>query len=84
VRVTFDRHVRTSTVSKVDFSLDLHHAVVPFGDKVILELKFTDRFPRWFQDIVRTFDLRNESAAKYAAGLAILRHDEPAITGALE
>lgn len=84
VRVTFDRHVRTSTVSKVDFSLDLHHEVMPFGDKVILELKFTDRFPRWFQDIVRTFDLRNESAAKYAAGLAILRHDEPAITGALE
>lgn len=84
VRVTFDRHVRTSTVHNVDFSHELHDWVRPFGDKVILELKFTDRFPRWFQDIVRTFDLRNESAAKYAAGLAILRRDEPAITGALE
>jgi hypothetical protein len=84
VRVTLDRHVNTSLVNHVDFSLNLKCEIMPFGDRVILELKFTDRFPRWFQDIVRTFDLRNESAAKYAAGLAILRHDEPAITGALE
>lgn len=84
IRVTFDRHVKTSQVSRVDFALNQHDPVMPFGEHVILELKFTDRFPRWFQDIVRTFDLRNESAAKYAAGLAILRRDEPAITGALE
>lgn len=84
IRVTFDRLVKTSQVNRVDFALDQSNAVKPFGDKVILELKFTDRFPRWFQDIVRTYDLRNESAAKYAAGLAILRRDEPAITGALE
>ena len=32
---------------------------------MILELKFTNRFPRWMHDLVRTFELRRQSVPKY-------------------
>ena len=35
------------------------------GAEVILELKFTDRFPSFYQQVVQTFNLRRCSAAKY-------------------
>ena len=41
-----------------------------FGKLVILELKFTGRFPDWFKDLVRVFGLRQGSASKYADGIA--------------
>jgi hypothetical protein len=37
---------------------------------VILELKFSGRFPDWFKDLVRVFGLRQGSASKYADGIA--------------
>jgi hypothetical protein len=40
-----------------------------FGPTVILELKFTDRFPHWFNDLVQTFDCFLTGAAKYAGGI---------------
>jgi hypothetical protein len=40
-----------------------------FGKKVILELKFTNRFPNWFMDLVQIFGLRAGSAAKYVDGI---------------
>jgi len=43
---------------------------------VILELKFTGRFPDWFKEMVRIFNLRQGSASKYADGIA--RRGEPA------
>jgi len=43
-----------------------------FGDVVILELKFTTRFPGWFADLVRTFNLMQYSASKYAEGVLIM------------
>jgi hypothetical protein len=42
-----------------------------FGDGVILELKFTGRFPDWFAEMVRVFGLRQGSASKYADGIAV-------------
>jgi hypothetical protein len=36
---------------------------------VILELKFTDRFPDWFQRLIQRFDLMQCGAAKYCEGL---------------
>ena len=35
----------------------------------IAELKFTDRFPGWFNDLVQTFDCVLTGAAKYAGGI---------------
>ena len=38
----------------------------------MLELKFTDRFPLWFNELVRGFGLRQCGAAKYADGVTLL------------
>jgi len=37
---------------------------------VILELKFTNRFPVWFEDLVRSCNLVLTGAAKYVEGVA--------------
>ena len=40
-----------------------------FGKTVILELKFTARYPKWFRDLVETFDCVQMGAAKYSEGI---------------
>ena len=39
---------------------------------MVLELKFTNRFPDWFKDLVRVFGLTQCGAAKYAEGVELL------------
>lgn len=70
VRVTFDRSVRTEPRHDINFSTDMKAPSLPFGDRVILELKFTDRFPNWLRELVERFGLMQCGAAKYAEGLA--------------
>ena len=70
VRVTLDRAVRTETRASVTFGTQMGHPAGPFGDRVILELKFTDRFPEWCRHLVQRFGLMQCSAAKYCEGLA--------------
>jgi hypothetical protein len=43
-----------------------------FGDNVVLELKFTNRFPDWFRELVRIFGLVQCGAAKYVDGVTVL------------
>ncbi len=38
-------------------------------DGVILEIKFTERFPWWIQELVRAFGLRQQSVPKYVLSL---------------
>jgi SPX domain protein involved in polyphosphate accumulation len=76
VRVTFDRDVRIAPRRACDFSLEMNRFVRPFGDLVILELKFTNRFPNWFNDMVQTLGLDRGAAAKYCEGVAGLWHPE--------
>jgi hypothetical protein len=52
--------------------------VQPFGGLVILELKFTDRFPGWFSDMVQQFGLTRGASAKYCEDIASLLHPEHA------
>jgi hypothetical protein len=72
VRVTFDRHVRA--VLRLDGALAtrMEAPLVCTGqgpeDVVILELKFTHRFPNWYRELVRTFDLMQTASAKYLEG----------------
>jgi hypothetical protein len=49
--------------------------VKPFDGQVILELKFTGRFPGWFRELVEALGLYRTSAAKYAAGIELLGED---------
>ena len=67
VRLTFDRNV---TSGRFDYNLRvnrLEDRYQPRLNNVILELKFTDRFPAWMQDLVRVFNLQRSPMAKYVA-----------------
>jgi len=44
--------------------------VFPFGKQLILELKFTDRFPDWFAHLVRHFNLTQTGVPKYCGSVA--------------
>lgn len=65
VRVTFDRQVRGEAEPTIRFRTDMMQPVEPFGKEVILEIKFTDRFPNWLREMVEAFDLERCGAAKY-------------------
>lgn len=70
VRVTMDRQVRDDPEPTARLSTQMKNPVLVFGDSVILEIKFTGRFPLWLADMVRAFNLRPCSAAKYVDGIA--------------
>jgi hypothetical protein len=70
VRVTFDRNVLISPEFTSRFTAEMDAPTSVFGPVVILELKFTGRFPDWFAEMVRIFGLRQASASKYADGVA--------------
>jgi hypothetical protein len=75
IRVTMDRNVYCSPEFTASLRTDLQNPVKPFGNNVILELKFTARFPNWFREMIETFDLVRGAAAKYADGVAMLGVD---------
>lgn len=52
------------------FTAEMDQPTCVFGALVILELKFSGRFPDWFKELVRVFGLRQGSASKYADGIA--------------
>ena len=70
VRATLDRRVGAEPAPLARFSTRMKKPVFPFGRTVILELKFTDRFPRWFQELVERFNLMQCGAAKYCMGVS--------------
>ncbi len=72
VRVTMDRKVRSCPEPTARLVAEMDDPVFVFGDMVVLELKFTGRFPDWFADLVRVFGLRQTSAAKYVDGVELM------------
>lgn len=76
-RVTFDRQVVTEAIPPrpIEFRTFTDNHISVFGSEVILELKFTNRFPAWFKDVVQAYGLRQESAAKYVDGLIQLHQN---------
>jgi hypothetical protein len=77
IRVTFDRHVRVATRFDQQLTTQMKKPFVCTGtgenpeDVVILELKYSGRFPNWFQELVETFNLMQGGAAKYAEGTTL-------------
>lgn len=69
VRVTLDRDVLCEPDPMGKLSTEMVNPVRPFGNEVILELKFTSRFPNWFKELVNAFGLTTCGAAKYAEGI---------------
>lgn len=72
VRVTFDRDVFIVPQREPIISTQIENPVIPWGKQVILELKFTGRFPNWFFEMVRLFGVMQCGVAKYAEGVATL------------
>jgi hypothetical protein len=69
VRVTLDRGVRSERRRFFSLDPEMQAPTRVFGNRVVLELKFTDRFPRWLNELVQVFGIRQGSAAKYVEGV---------------
>jgi len=65
VRVTIDRKVFGEANLDCSITTDMHVPSLSFPGQVILELKFTNRFPDWFRELVRVFGVMQCGAAKY-------------------
>jgi hypothetical protein len=64
-RVTLDRQLRAGRFSGT-FGLGSSNDWQPAPvDGVVLEFKFTDRFPRWMHDLAQQFNLQKISVPKY-------------------
>jgi len=75
VRVTMDREVLAESDLTARLETRMHDPALLFRNNVILELKFTNRFPDWFRDLVRVFGVMQCGAAKYADGVVALGED---------
>ena len=73
VRITLDRNVRNSLVHHNKFNNQQTAHYPTFGNIVILELKFTNRFPDWLNELTQRFHLRRESASKYVDSIEFHR-----------
>jgi SPX domain protein involved in polyphosphate accumulation len=75
VRVTLDREVRNEIDISTRLRTDMAQPVTVFDD-VVLELKFTARYPNWFKELVRVFGLMQCGAAKYVDGITRLGQEK--------
>jgi hypothetical protein len=71
-RVTMDRAVRSEPQFSGRLSTHMRDPNLIWPGVVVLELKFTDRFPLWFREMVEALELTHCSAAKYVAGIELL------------
>jgi hypothetical protein len=73
-RVTMDRQIQFSyNPATATLSTKMRNPTRVFENKVVLELKFTGRFPDWFRELVQCFNLWQCPAAKYADGITLLK-----------
>ena len=72
VRITIDRRVRCEPEPTAQLTTRMQDAVDVFGDYLVLELKFTNRYPDWFRELVRVFHLVQCGAAKYVDGATLV------------
>jgi SPX domain protein involved in polyphosphate accumulation len=71
-RLTMDREVRSEPELTARLSTQMKNPILVWNKDVVLELKFTNRFPDWFRQLVQVFGLRQCGAAKYVDGVALL------------
>jgi hypothetical protein len=69
VRVTFDRQLAYNVGSALDVRFDGRGWQRHSLNGVILEIKFTARYPAWLSQMVRCFDLQQQSISKYVTSV---------------
>jgi hypothetical protein len=74
VRVTMDRDVFSEPHFEPRIKVKMAKPVHSFLGTVILELKFTNRFPNWFRELVRMANVMQCGAAKYVSGIQLIGH----------
>lgn len=72
VRVTFDRRIQAEPYSGYEAVTRLTRARRLYPHDVVLELKFTTRYPNWFKSLVERFDLMRATASKYSGAIGLL------------
>jgi hypothetical protein len=72
VRVTFDRQLSAEPFFRAQAAVSMRQPARVFPEFVVLELKFTTRFPNWFGALVQRFNLMQLSSAKYCEGVEVL------------
>ena len=75
VLVTMDRQVLSAPNHSPTTVVRSRNPHSVFGKQVILELKYTNRFPNWFRELVQTFNCVQGGAAKYAEGIFVQGED---------
>jgi len=77
LRITFDKNLRFFDHPEVDFLFrddDLKFAIPNY---FVLELKFTNGYPNWLQNIIREFNLMRTSVSKYTICIDASRQINP-------
>ena len=72
VRVTFDRKIRAGRFKGKLSALDVSSWPLIAVPGVVLELKFTNRFPNWMHELTETFNLCRRSVPKYVECVSLL------------
>jgi SPX domain protein involved in polyphosphate accumulation len=72
VRVTFDRRIRVEPRFSAMPGASMAGPVQLFPEFVVLEMKFTARFPVWFKTMVERHNLMQGSSSKYSQGVTLL------------
>jgi len=69
VRLTFDRAIESAPNPKGNLLAQSSRPHRVFEEFLVLELKFTDRYPQWLRELVEHFNCIQGGAAKYAEGI---------------
>lgn len=72
VRINFDRNIRLEPCFEHYPVVKMTAGAELYPGWVVLELKFSGRFPNWFRLLVETFNLMQASASKYSDGVVAL------------
>ncbi len=74
-RVTLDHHI--VACEKPNFWYTPFVTRVLPDDEAIMEVKFSDTLPRWYQDLIYSFNLKRISYSKYASAVDAVRAVHP-------
>jgi len=69
VRVTFDRQLSFKTTQNPTVTLNGSGWRNVSMNFVVLEIKFTSKYPRWLSDMVKAFDLKQTAMSKYVSSV---------------
>lgn len=70
IRVTMDRKIRVEPYFGTEAVATMTRPTRIYREFVVLELKFTGRYPNWFNALVNRFNLMRAAAMKYSGGIA--------------